>query len=82
MVKCPGIIDGNRSEMEISIASGGLFDTPTDIEEVNAGHITLTFDGCNSATVAYDIPSISQQGAVPIRRVANDNIALCEALRK
>lgn len=77
-----GPIEGNKSMMEISVSSGGLFDTPTDTEEVIDGSITLTFESCNSATLVYDITSIGQQGTVPIRRVANDNIALCEALSK
>jgi len=76
-----GPIDGNQSVMNITISSGGLFDTPTDIDRVSDGVITLTFDDCNSGTVEYDIISIGQSGTVPIRRVANDNIALCEALR-
>ena len=75
-----GPIDGNKSLMDISIVSGGLFDTATETNEVFDGTLTLTFDSCNSATVVYDIPSINQQGTVPIKRVANDNIALCEAL--
>jgi hypothetical protein len=40
----------------------------------------LTFYGCNAATVEYDIPSINRQSTVYIKRVANDNIVLCEAL--
>jgi len=80
-----GPLDGNRSEMDVTFARGGLFDTAPgigEVEEVDAGHITLTFDGCNSGTLAYDITSTDQQGTVPIRRVADDNIALCEALSK
>jgi hypothetical protein len=30
--------------------------------------------------IKYDIPPIGRQGSLPIRRVANDNIVLCEAL--
>ena len=76
-----GTIDGDQSVMEISVSSGGLFDTPTDTVEVIDGSITLSFDSCNSGTVAYEITSIGLTGTVPIQRVANDNIALCEALR-
>jgi hypothetical protein len=75
-----GEIDGNQSVMEISVSSGGLFDAPTVTQEVIDGSITLTFDSCNSATVAYAIPSIGRSSSVPIQRVANDNVALCEAL--
>lgn len=79
-----GPITGNRVSMNIEMTSGGIFDTATDIERTDPagsdGTITLTFYGCNSATVEYDITSIDQQGTVPIRRVANDNIALCDVL--
>jgi hypothetical protein len=66
--------------MQVSYAKGGLFDSPTPVTEVIDGTITLTFSDCNSGTVEYDIASINRQGTVPIQRVANDNIALCESL--
>jgi hypothetical protein len=79
-----GPIEGNQVLMNIDIASGGIFDTATDIQHTDPpgsdGTIILTFDSCNSGTVEYDITSIDRQGTVPIQRVAGDNIALCEAL--
>ena len=79
-----GPIVGNQAIMEIEMTSGGLFDTNTLIDRTDPpgsdGTIRLTFTSCNSATVEYDIPSINKQGVVPIRRVANDNIVICEAL--
>jgi len=79
-----GPFAGNQATMDIELTSGGLFDTPTAIQRTDPpgsdGTIKLTFDSCNSGTVEYDIPSINRQGTVPIRRVADDNIALCEAL--
>ncbi len=75
-----GDIDGNRSEMTVSITSGGLFDSSAVVQNVEDGTITLTFDDCATGTVDYDIPSIDQQGSVPIQRIALDNQALCEAL--
>ncbi|MFC1701621.1 hypothetical protein ACFL1J_02570 [Pseudomonadota bacterium] len=44
------------------------------------GTITLTFTDCSSSLVEYNITSINKQGSVPIKRVANDNIVLCESL--
>jgi len=79
-----GVIGGNKVLMNIEMTSGGIFDTPTDIQRTDPpgsdGTIILTFDSCNSGTVEYDITSINQQGIVPIQRVANDNIVICEAL--
>lgn len=77
-----GYINGNQSVMTISIASGGLFDTTTDIDRESDGSITLTFDDCISATVEYDIVSIARKGSVPITRISGDNVPLCEALNK
>jgi DNA-binding beta-propeller fold protein YncE len=75
-----GAFSGNQAVMDISFATGGLFDTATEISEVSDGTMTLTFDDCESGTVEYSIPSIGQQGTVPIQRVVSDNIAFCEAL--
>jgi len=79
-----GPIVDNQALMDIEMTSGGLFDTTTEIQRTDPpgsdGTILLTFTSCNSGTVEYDIPSINRQGTIPIQRVANDNIALCEAL--
>jgi len=80
-----GPIVGNQAIMEVEMTSGGLFDAATVIERTDPpgsdGTIILTFTGCNSGTIEYNIPSINRQGTVPIQRVADDNIVLCEALR-
>ena len=78
-----GAIDGNSAILDIEFASGGLFDTATEIERTepgSVGTITLTFEDCNTGLIEYDIATIGQQGSIPIERVATDNIVLCEAL--
>ena len=69
---------------DTQLTSDGVFATSAESTRTDPpgsdGTIILTCEGCNSATVEYDIPSINRQGVVPIRRVANDNIVLCEAL--
>jgi len=79
-----GPIDGNQATLDIVITSGGLFDTPTDVQRTEPsgsdGTIKLSFDSCSSGTVEYNIPSIERQGIIPIRRVADDNVTLCKAL--
>jgi hypothetical protein len=75
-----GTYSGNQAVMDITITSGGIFDTATEVTEINDGTIILTFIDCENGTVEYDIPSINQKGTVPIQRVVGDNIALCEAL--
>jgi len=44
------------------------------------GSILLEFIRCNSGTVTYDLGSSNASGVVPIQRIANDNVAVCEAL--
>jgi len=79
-----GEYSGNQAVMDIDIASGGLFDTPTEIQHTDPpgsdGTITLTFSDCESGTVEYDIPSLGLSGVVPIERILPDNVALCEDL--
>lgn len=79
-----GPFAGNQAVMNIVITSGGIFDTATDVQRTDPpgsdGTFILIFENCNSGTVEYNIPSINRQGIVPIQRVANDNIALCQAL--
>ena len=79
-----GPIDGDQAVMNITMTSGGIFDDPTEVDRTDPpgsdGTITLTFDSCSAGTIEYDIPSISRQGVIPIERVADDNIVICEAL--
>jgi len=80
-----GPIVDNQVLMNIEMTSAGIFDTSTEIERTDPpgsdGTLVLTFDDCNSGTVEYDIPSINRHGLIPIRRVADDNIVICEALK-
>ena len=80
-----GPFEGNQALLDIFLTTGGIFNTPTEIQQTDPpgsdGTIRLTFESCHSGTIEYDIPSISRQGIIPIQRVANDNIARCESLR-
>jgi sugar lactone lactonase YvrE len=77
-----GPYEGDRAVLNISITSGGIFDTTTETTQVDGGTIVMTFDSCNSGTADYDITSIDRQGSIPIQRVAADNISLCETLNE
>ena len=79
-----GVVDNEKSIMNIEFTSGGIFDTPTEIQRTDPagsdGTLILKFDNCSSGSIEYDITSIDARGTVPIQRVAGDNIALCDAL--
>jgi len=74
-----GPYDGNRALLDIEKTTGGIFDSGTPKPEQDLdGTIELVFEGCNSATLSYDIPSINRSGVIPITRVVDENVAACE----
>ena len=79
-----GVIDIDSSVMNIEFASGGIFDTATEIQRTDPpgsdGTLRLIFEDCNKGTIDYDITTIDAQGTIPIERVAVDNVALCNEL--
>jgi len=80
-ITAQGSFAGAQADLEIDIAFGGIFDSgePLPAHEAN-GSIMLQFEDCTSGSLYYDIPSIGRSGLVPIRRITNDHVALCEQL--
>ena len=80
-ITAQGSFAGGQADLEIDIAYGGVFDRgdPQPMHQA-AGSILLQFDDCMSGSLYYDIPSVGRSGLVPIRRISNDNVALCEEL--
>lgn len=78
-----GSYEGSQADLQIYVTSGGIFDSddPTPVTEQD-GSMIVRFEGCNSGSVTYDIPSIGQYGVVPIERIALDNVAHCENLAR
>ncbi len=75
-----GRYSGTQATMNVSFDFDGIFDDSTETTKVRGyGTIILTFDGCNSGTLDYEIPSLGLSGTVPIQRIVGDNIVLCEA---
>ena len=71
----------NQAVLDVYMSGGGLFDTRPPIPEVEKdGTLTVEFEDCKTGTVTYDIPSIGRQGVVPIQRIREDNVLLCESL--
>jgi hypothetical protein len=78
-----GFYYGDTAEMTIFVTSGGVFDSaqpPAKTELDGDGTLTITFAGCNEATVSYEITSLGISGVIPIQRIVEDNVALCETL--
>ena len=78
-----GPYSGNTANLTIFLAEGGVFDSPTPpatIDQAGDGTLTIDFADCTQALVTYDITSVQQSGEIPIQRIVNDNVALCETL--
>ena len=76
-----GEFEDNVAVLDVYITAGGVFDSskPKPVSEQD-GEIMLEFSTCNAGTVSYDIRSIDRQGAMPIERIALDNVPQCYLL--
>ncbi len=78
-----GPYDGDTAELTIYLTKGGRFDTGEPEAETDSsgyGTMTIEFAGCNEALVSYEIDSLGLFGEIPIVRIVQDNVDLCEAL--
>jgi hypothetical protein len=77
-----GDIDGNQVTMDVAYTTGGVFDSaepgPTTVD--GQGTLVLSFSDCASGQLAYDLPLAGLQGTIPLQRVVQDNVSLCEDL--
>lgn len=69
------------AELGVWITEGGVFDSgePQPTWEPD-GTVFLEFETCSTATLTYEIPSISATGTIPLERVALDNVRRCYEL--
>lgn len=74
----------NAATLDVTLTTGGLFDDAaapaTNSPPGSYGTMTIRFDDCTNGEVVYDLTSSGLSGTIPIRRIANDNVPLCEQL--
>ena len=77
-----GAFSGNRAELDVTLTQGGIFDAaePQPTTDPEYGTMTLEFTDCSNLTVSYDLPGPGVSGEIPMTRIVDDNVALCEAL--
>ncbi len=76
-----GSYSDNHAELDIEITQGGLFDQlPPATTQGPGGTLTVDMDDCKTGTISYNVTSADLQGEIPIQRIAQDNVALCESL--
>jgi plastocyanin len=76
-----GPYSGDTAMLNVYETAGGVFDAPTPQPDpaLLVGTINITWTGCNSGVLSYDLPSLSLSGDIPIERIVLDNVAACEA---
>jgi hypothetical protein len=78
-----GPYDGDTATLTIYVTEGGVFDAAEPVAETDLagdGTITLEFADCSAGLVNYEITSLGISGEIPIQRIVEDNVPLCEAL--
>lgn len=80
-ITAQGPYDGGTAILGVTVTRGGVFGSGEPVPENRAeGSIELVFGSCAQGLVRYDLPGLGLMGEVPIQRVVNDNVPLCESL--
>jgi hypothetical protein len=77
-----GVYDRGVAELQVSVTEGGVFDAaqPAASPPAPYGSMTVRFSDCNNGTIDYDLTSVGETGTIPITRVADENVAVCEEM--
>ena len=78
-----GPYDGNIAQLTIFVTKSGVFDSvepEATTDPGGDGFMTLDFTDCSEGMISYEIASLGLIGKVPIQRIADDNVDLCEQL--
>ena len=78
-----GPYDGDTANLTIFVTEGGVFDSAEPAASTDPdgdGSMTLQFADCTAGLVNYEITSLGIAGEIPIQRIVQDNLPLCEAL--
>jgi hypothetical protein len=78
-----GPYSGDTANLTIFMTEGGVFDAAEPVASADPagyGTLTLKFANCTEGLVNYEITSLAISGVIPIQRITQDNVALCETL--
>jgi hypothetical protein len=75
-----GPFQGNTANLTVNLTTGGLFDDAAMVDTNPVGTIELRFDDCENAVVIYLLETPAVSGEIPLNRIDNSNVELCEAL--
>jgi len=74
---------GDTANLTIFLTEGGVFDAAepaASTDPAGDGSMTIEFSGCTQGLVSYEITSLGLSGEIPIQRIVDDNVDLCESL--
>lgn len=74
---------GTTASLTIHVTEGGVFDAaepPAQNDGEGDGSMTIEFANCREGLVTYGLFTPGVSGEIPIQRITDDNVALCEAL--
>ena len=77
-----GPYEGDTATLNVFLTSGGVFDSaepPATTDQEPIGTVTIKWTSCTAGIATYDIPSLGLMGDIPIKRIVEDNVPLCEA---
>lgn len=69
-----GNFQGNRVELEVIEATGGVFNEPSEVTREVSGSVIAEFTDCLNGTIEFDIAEFGLTGVIPITRIAGDQI--------
>lgn len=78
-----GPYSGDTANLTIYVTQGGVFDAsdpPATTDLDGDGTLTIEFADCSSAFATYEITSLGLSGEIPLQRIVDDNVSVCEAL--
>lgn len=78
-----GPYNDDTAELTLSLTAGGVFDAanpPAVTDPDPYGTLTLEFADCTSGLATYEIPSLNRSGEIPLQRIVEDRVPLCESL--
>ena len=77
-----GPFSGDTANLVLFETRGGIFDQADPVpvtDQAGVGTLVLEFADCSNGMASYDIPSLGMSGEIPIQRIVEDNVPLCEA---
>lgn len=69
-----GNFQGNRVELGVIEATGGVFNEPSEVTREVSGSVIAEFTDCLNGTIEFDITEFGLTGVIPITRIAGDQI--------